>query len=103
MASREQADYGHSGRFNAWESRRIDTRLQANVEELQTIAEALSSVVERGAEQRENGRSMLRERWHYPATLSRWVFARRCECWWSMRAAKRPISASEPPAKPSMM
>ena len=46
----EQTDYGHPGRFNAWEPRRIDTKLQANVEELRTIAEALSALVERGAE-----------------------------------------------------
>ena len=36
--------------FYDWEPRRIDTRLQANVEELGTIAEALFAVVERSAE-----------------------------------------------------
>ena len=45
----EQTDYGHPGRFNAWEPRRVDTRLQAEVEGLRTIAEALSALVERGA------------------------------------------------------
>lgn len=49
-ASREQADYGHPGRLNNWETGRIDRRLQANVEELGTIAEALFAVVERSAE-----------------------------------------------------
>ena len=43
----EQTDYGHPSRFTAWEPRRIDTRLQANVEELRTIAEALSALVDR--------------------------------------------------------
>lgn len=49
-ASREQADYGHPGRLNNWETGRIDSWLQANVEELGTIAEALFAVVERSAE-----------------------------------------------------
>ena len=49
-ASREQADYGHPGRLNNWETGRIDRRLQANVEELRSIAETLSAVAEHGAE-----------------------------------------------------
>ena len=33
----EQTDYGHPGRFNAWEPRGIDAKLQPRTEELRAL------------------------------------------------------------------
>ena len=41
----EQTDYGHPGRFNAWEPRGIDARLQARTDELLALCEALAPFV----------------------------------------------------------
>jgi hypothetical protein len=41
----EQTDYGHPGRFNAWEPRGIDTALQPRTNELKALCESLSSLV----------------------------------------------------------
>jgi len=41
----EQTDYGHPGRFNAWEPRELPAGLQARVGELATVAEQLSVLV----------------------------------------------------------
>ena len=41
----EQTDYGHPGRFNPWEPRRIDTKLQPRTVELQALAEAITALV----------------------------------------------------------
>lgn len=38
----EQTDYGHPGRFNAWEPRGIDSRLQARTAELLALCEAIT-------------------------------------------------------------
>ena len=45
----EQTDYGHPGRFNPWEHRRIDAKLQARTAELQAVADALTTLVGGGA------------------------------------------------------
>lgn len=42
----EQTDYGHPGRFNAWEPRRIATRLQTQTERLKEIAELVSETAD---------------------------------------------------------
>lgn len=44
-AQAEQTDYGHPGRFNAWEPRGIDTRLQARTNELRAVCEALAPLL----------------------------------------------------------
>jgi hypothetical protein len=41
-ATFEQTDYGHPGRFNAWEPRGIDAKLQPQLEELRAVCDALS-------------------------------------------------------------
>ena len=41
----EQTDYGHPGRFNPWEPRRIDAKLQPRTVELQALAEAITALV----------------------------------------------------------
>jgi len=41
----EQTDYGHPGRFNAWEPRGIDTPLQPRTNDLKALCESLSSLV----------------------------------------------------------
>ena len=41
----EQTDYGHPGRFNAWEPRGIDTGLQARMNELRAVCEALAPLL----------------------------------------------------------
>ena len=41
----EQTDYGHPGRFNPWEPRRIDAKLQPKTAQLQALAEALTALV----------------------------------------------------------
>jgi hypothetical protein len=43
----EQTDYGHPGRFNDWEPRGIDTRLQPRTVDLQALCTALSSLLRR--------------------------------------------------------
>ncbi len=42
----EQSDYGHPGRFNPWEPRRIDVGLQSKTPQLQAAAEALSALLD---------------------------------------------------------
>lgn len=44
-ATFEQTDYGHAGRFNAWEPRGIATALQPRTEELRELCEALSALL----------------------------------------------------------
>jgi hypothetical protein len=41
----EQTDYGHPGRFNAWEPRGIDPPLQPRVNELRAVCAALSPLL----------------------------------------------------------
>ncbi len=41
----EQTDYGHSGRFNAWEPRGIDVALQKRTEELRAICASLTALL----------------------------------------------------------
>lgn len=43
----EQTDYGHPGRFNPWEQRHIDAKLQPKAAALQAIAEGLSALLGR--------------------------------------------------------
>jgi len=40
----EQTDYGHPGRFNAWEPRGIDARLQPRTEELRDLCARISAL-----------------------------------------------------------
>ena len=44
-ATFEQTDYGHAGRFNAWEPRGIDPNLQPRTEELRAICASLSTLL----------------------------------------------------------
>lgn len=39
----EQTDYGHPGRFNAWEPRGIPPALQPRTEELRVLCQSLST------------------------------------------------------------
>ncbi len=41
----EQTDYGHPGRWNAWDPRGIDTTLQAQTASLLAVCEALTPVL----------------------------------------------------------
>ena len=41
----EQTDYGHPGRFNPWEPRQIDARLQPKTDQLRAAAEAIGALV----------------------------------------------------------
>jgi hypothetical protein len=41
----EQTDYGHPGRFNPWDPRGIDTRLQPRSAELHALCEALTPLL----------------------------------------------------------
>jgi hypothetical protein len=41
----EQTDYGHPGKFNPWEPRGIDTRLQPRTNELRTFCDALTPLL----------------------------------------------------------
>ncbi len=41
----EQTDYGHPGRFNAWEPRGIDTALQPRTNELKAVCDALTPLL----------------------------------------------------------
>lgn len=45
-AQLEQTDYGHPGRFNPWDPRHIDVRLQPKTAQLRALAEALGSLLE---------------------------------------------------------
>jgi hypothetical protein len=42
----EQTDYGHPGRFNPWEPRGIEPRLQARTAELRDLCERISGLLE---------------------------------------------------------
>jgi hypothetical protein len=41
----EQSDYGHPGRFNPWEQRRIDAKLQGKTAALRAAAEAVEALL----------------------------------------------------------
>ena len=41
----EQTDYGHPDRFNPWDPRGIDTRLQAKTAQLKSAAEAFEALL----------------------------------------------------------
>jgi len=41
----EQTDYGHPGRWNAWEPRGVDARLQPRTPQLRAACEALSAAL----------------------------------------------------------
>lgn len=41
----EQTDYGHPGRFNAWEPRGVDGELQPRTQELRDVCAALASLL----------------------------------------------------------
>jgi len=41
----EQTDYGHAGRFNDWEPRGIDAKLQPRTEELRELCARLTSLL----------------------------------------------------------
>ena len=41
----EQSDYGHPGRFNPWEARHIDARLQPRAAELRAVADAMTALL----------------------------------------------------------
>ena len=45
-AQLEQTDYGHPGRFNPWEPRHIDAKLQLRTAKLVAVAEAFSALLE---------------------------------------------------------
>lgn len=42
----EQSDYGHPGRFNVWEPRGIDAALQPRTNELRSLCEALTPLLD---------------------------------------------------------
>lgn len=44
-ANWEQTDYGHPGRFNPWDPRGIDLRLQAKTAELRAAADAMAALL----------------------------------------------------------
>jgi len=41
----EQTDYGHPGRFNPWDPRGIDAKLQPKTAQLRAVAEALGTLL----------------------------------------------------------
>lgn len=41
----EQTDYGHPGRFNDWEPRGIDPKLQPRTEELRALCAAIGNLL----------------------------------------------------------
>jgi len=45
----EQTDYGHPGRFNPWDPRGIDTKLQPKTAQLRAVAEAIGALVSTAA------------------------------------------------------
>ena len=45
-ATFEQTDYGHPGRFNAWEPRGIDSKLQPHTEQLRAVCAALTPLLQ---------------------------------------------------------
>lgn len=45
QATFEQTDYGHPGRFNPWEPRGIDPKLQPHAAELRAVCAALSALM----------------------------------------------------------
>jgi hypothetical protein len=45
VARFEQTDYGHPGRWNAWDARGIDTRLQPKAEALRALCDALTPLL----------------------------------------------------------
>ena len=44
-ATFEQTDYGHPGRFNPWEGRQIDAKLQPRTAQLLAAAEAIGALL----------------------------------------------------------
>lgn len=44
-ATFEQTDYGHPGRFNPWDARGIDAKLQPKTAQLAAAAEAIGAVL----------------------------------------------------------
>ncbi len=46
----EQTDYGHPGRLNPWEPRRIDAKLQSSTAELRAVAEAMTALLNRDSQ-----------------------------------------------------
>ena len=44
-AQLEQTDYGHPGRFNPWEPRHIDAKLQPRAAKLVAAAEAIAALL----------------------------------------------------------
>jgi len=42
----EQTDYGHPGRFNPWEQRHIDPKLQSKKPDLLAAAEAIGALID---------------------------------------------------------
>ena len=42
----EQTDYGHAGRFNPWEPRRIDAKLQSKADQLRLVAELMGNLAD---------------------------------------------------------
>ena len=45
----EQTDYGHPGRFNPWEPRRIEARLQPKTAQLLAAAEVIAALLDDAA------------------------------------------------------
>lgn len=41
----EQTDYGHPGRFNPWDPRGIDSRLQPRTEQLRALCESITPLL----------------------------------------------------------
>lgn len=41
----EQTDYGHPGRFNPWDARGIDARLQPRTEQLRAVCSSLAPLL----------------------------------------------------------
>jgi hypothetical protein len=41
----EQTDYGHPGRFNPWDPRQTDAKLQPQTEQIRSVLTALSTLL----------------------------------------------------------
>ncbi len=41
----EQTDYGHPGRFNPWDQRGVDPKLQPKTSQLRAVAEAIEALL----------------------------------------------------------